>query len=145
MTLPADAGTYLLHLRLERSRWLTVGRLGEFRFPAGEYVYVGSAFGPGGLRARLGRHLRGDGRPHWHIDTLRAAATVCGFKFAVTDRPLECVWSQALATLPQAGIPVPGFGSSDCRLGCRAHLIAFPGETILHRLREMLPAPAEGT
>src|SRR3990172_11736037 len=90
--LPSDPGTYALHLRLNRSRWVQIGRLGETRFPAGEYVYIGSAFGPGGLRARLGRHVRGDGQPHWHIDALRAIANVCGLCYIVTTQLLECRW-----------------------------------------------------
>jgi Uri superfamily endonuclease len=111
-------------------------------FPAGDYIYVGSAFGPGGLRTRLGRHLRGDGHPHWHIDTLRAAASVVGYVFAIADQPVECRWSQALAALPQARIPAPGFGSSDCRSGCQAHLIAFPVGSDLRRiLTTLVPAP----
>jgi len=40
----------------------------------GLYVYVGSACGPGGLRARLARHLCGRRRRlHWHIDKLIVA------------------------------------------------------------------------
>ena len=60
--LPTERGSYALHLRLARSRVLQIGRLGRFTFPAGEYIYVGSALGAGGLRSRVGRHLRGDGK-----------------------------------------------------------------------------------
>lgn len=124
-TLPADNGCYVLILQLSRARPITVGRSGKVLFPRGIYLYVGSAFGSGGLRSRVGRHLRGDGRWHWHIDYLRSAADVHGCFYTVTDRPLECEWSQALAALSNATIPVPHFGSSDCRSGCRSHLIAF--------------------
>jgi Uri superfamily endonuclease len=92
----------------------------------GPYLYVGSARGAGGLRARVGRHLLGGGARHWHIDYLRADAEVLGAFYTVTDRMLECEWSQTLAQLPRAFIPVPHFGSSDCKSGCTAHLIAFP-------------------
>lgn len=125
MTLPAEGGCYVLHLHLSRSRTLRIGQLGRFTFASGEYIYVGSAFGLGGLRSRVGRHLHSDGRWHWHIDYLRSAADVHGCFYTVTDRPLECEWSQALAALPNATIPMPRFGSSDCRSGCRSHLIAF--------------------
>jgi len=37
----------------------------------GYYIYIGSAFGPGGVRARMLRHLRADKPKHWHIDYLR--------------------------------------------------------------------------
>ena len=33
---------------------------------------------------------------------------------------------QALAALPNACVPIPHFGASDCRMGCPAHLIAVP-------------------
>jgi len=124
--LPRGAGCYVLILRLSSMRSITVGRLGKVLFLQGTYLYVGSAFGSGGLRSRVGRHLRGDSRWYWHIDYLRSAAEVHGCSYTVTDRPLECEWAQALAALPNATIPMPHFGSSDCRSGCEAHLIAFP-------------------
>jgi Uri superfamily endonuclease len=125
MTLPAEGGCYVLVTCLPRAQSIAVGRFGKVLFPRGTYLYAGSAFGLGGLRSRVGRHLRGDGILHWHIDYLRAAAEVRGCFYTVTDRPLECEWSQALAALPNATIPMPRFGSSDCRSGCRSHLITF--------------------
>jgi Uri superfamily endonuclease len=124
--LPASHGTYVLHLFVSHAQPIKVGRLGLHHLPIGDYFYMGSARGAGGLRARVGRHLRGDGTLRWHIDYLRAVAEVRDVLYTVTDTPLECVWSQALAQLPDAFIPVPHFGSSDCRLGCAAHLIVFP-------------------
>ena len=111
-----------------------VGRMGCFHFPAGDYIYLGSAQGPGGLRARLGRHLLGSGKHHWHIDHLRAATQVRGFGYQIRlvesgvapHLPLECVWSQKLAALSGVNLPVPDFGASDCRSGCRAHLVHIP-------------------
>ena len=124
-------------LSLPAKRYLRVGRLGEAEFPGGVYVYCGSAHNPGGIRARLGRHLHSvRSNPHWHIDYLRRSADVLGACWlnaqAVNDRSdhtmpdsLECRWSQALIKIPSACIPMPGFGSSDCRSGCRSHLVAF--------------------
>ncbi len=123
--LPALPGSYALSLRLAKDSILQVGRLGQFRFSRGDYVYLGSALGPGGLRARLGRYLRGDGRLRWHIDTLRTAAQVFGFHYIISPLSLECRWNQALAAMPGSSTPVPGFGASDCRSICPAHLIFF--------------------
>lgn len=125
-SLPEEFGTYALHLRLSREKIIRIGRLGQFSFPGGDYIYLGSAFGPGGIRARLGRHLRGNGKLHWHIDYLRSAARIEGFWYSMKVHNLECQMSQDLALLPEAFIPAPGFGASDCRSGCKAHLIAFP-------------------
>ncbi len=49
---------------------LEIGRLGSFNIIPGFYAYVGSAFGPGGLRARIRHHLESVAQPHWHIDYL---------------------------------------------------------------------------
>ena len=130
--ISAEAGSYLLWLHLPQSKILTVGKLGSFTFPEGDYAYLGSARGPGGLRARLGRHLRGNGKTRWHIDYLRAAAHLRGYGFVIHRRgmmcraPMECDWSQKLAALPKSRIVALGFGASDCNLGCATHLICFP-------------------
>jgi len=47
-------------------------RPGQIPFPAGWYVYTGSA--RNGLAQRVGRHLRHNKRKHWHIDYLLAVA-----------------------------------------------------------------------
>jgi Uri superfamily endonuclease len=54
---------------------LSVGRLGEFDLVPGFYAYVGSAFGLGGLRARIGHHPESTAEPHWHIDYLLKVET----------------------------------------------------------------------
>lgn len=136
-TLSEHPGSYALILSLPAPRYLRVGRLGEAVFPAGVYVYCGSARNPGGIRARLGRHLHNKrSNPHWHIDYLRRCADVLGAYWlngqSVDGRsdqslpdPLECRWSQALIKVPSACIPMPGFGSSDCRSGCGSHLVVI--------------------
>lgn len=141
VNIRSGLGTYGLHMRLDRSRRLQIGRLGEFTFPPGDYVYVGSALGPGGLQARLNRHLRGDGRPHWHIDWLRAVSDIIGCWYQIDGLRLECSWSQVLAAEPGAGIPLPGFGASDCRSisgKCAAHLFLFDSGMLPERLQETL-------
>ena len=145
--LPVAHGAYVLHLSLTHSHAIAIGRLGEQYLPAGYYFYVGSAHGAGGLRSRVERHLRSDGRPHWHIDYLHAVVQVQNALYTVTDIPLECRWSQALQQLPQAFIPVQRFGASDCRSGCGAHLIAVPRRSDIARvllvLTEITPTPIE--
>jgi Uri superfamily endonuclease len=117
--LPPEPGTYGLGLTLATSTQCTVGALGTWTFPVGHYVYVGSAWGPGGLRARVGRHLRGAGAVRWHIDYLRAHARPTAVWLA-PDAHLECTWAQHLTAHPDARIIAPRFGASDCR--CPAHL-----------------------
>ena len=56
MDLPEDKGTYVLIASLAQMKRLEIGRLGTFDIKPGFYAYVGSAFGAGGLRARIGHH-----------------------------------------------------------------------------------------
>ena len=67
-----QTGTYALVLASTKAAPVRVGKLGSLQLQPGFYVYVGSAHGPGGLRARLAHHLEPTARPHWHIDYLRA-------------------------------------------------------------------------
>jgi Uri superfamily endonuclease len=69
--ITAQPGTYVLVLRCFTTRTVGVGRIGPVRLAPGWYLYVGSAFGPGGLRARIGHHTKRSARPHWHIDYIR--------------------------------------------------------------------------
>ncbi len=117
-------GSYVLALRLDAPHTLHVGRLGEFDFPAGWYLYAGSARGPGGLLARLARHgrrLGPDKRARWHVDYLREQAAWGGAWGRVAGERQECAWAAALRDLPGAQVVAPGFGSSDCR--CPTHLV----------------------
>lgn len=135
---PALPGSYAIHYSLRLASRIQIGRLGEIHFPAGEYIYLGSARGPGGLRARLHRHLGATPvKRHWHIDHLHAIAQprACCYLLdadlpkSSSSQSIECAWSRALASFAGATIPVKGFGATDCRGRCLAHLIAFPYET----------------
>jgi Uri superfamily endonuclease len=120
-----DSGAYCLLIRLDRAAEATIGRLGRFRFPAGYYVYCGSA--ARGLGARTARHQRGAKTIHWHIDYLLAlpeARLVACVPYP-SERRRECEFNGSVQRQRGARVPVPGFGSSDCRAGCPAHLTHF--------------------
>jgi len=123
--IPDHPGTYVLILKLSRPAAIRVGRLGHFQFPASWYAYAGSAHGPGGLAARISRHLRSPKPLHWHVDYLRAHAQPVEIWYTVGTRKRECAWAQAQSRLPGASMPVPRFGASDCH--CPAHLIHLAG------------------
>jgi Uri superfamily endonuclease len=94
--------------------------LGTWNFPARLYLYVSSAWGPGGLAARVGRHIRGSAAPRWHIDDLRFHARPVAVWLA-KDVKVECAWAQSLLRIPDARVIAPGFGASDCT--CVSHLV----------------------
>ncbi len=111
-------GSYCLILELPRALAIRVGRLGTFRFPAGTYVYAGSALG--GIDARVGRHLRRRKRKRWHIDYLLAHARVADVLRIEARHRVECEMNRLALRVPGARTAVPGFGSSDC--ACSSHL-----------------------
>ncbi len=122
-SLPPLPGTYALVLRFSKRLEIVVGRLGVLEAQPGYYVYVGSALGPGGLAARVGRHLYSEKTLRWHIDYLRAEAQVEEVWYATGKRNQECRWAGVLRSLPGASMPLAGFGASDC--GCPSHLLFF--------------------
>jgi len=118
--LPAGTGAYVLLIRLSDRLPLTLaGRSGVTLAP-GNYLYCGSAHGPGGIKARVGRHMRPDKAIRWHVDQLTTGGTVAGaWVFPNGD---ECGLVAMLADMP---VPVPGFGSTDCGT-CPSHLLSWP-------------------
>jgi Uri superfamily endonuclease len=116
-----DKGTYILTMKLENAVEIAIGKLGRFTFPAGHYLYFGSAMN--GLHARITRHLRKDKKLHWHIDYLLQKATIIEIFCVESEERLECRLCLEATKLPGANIPVKGLGSSDCR--CTSHLLYF--------------------
>lgn len=123
-------GLYQLLIRLDQDEVIPVGKLGTFRFPAGFYVYTGSAMG--GLDARIARHLSKTKRFHWHVDYLLERSTIVRYAIRELEshkvrkpkaRSDECSLNDAILAAEGAQIPVRGFGSSDCE--CMSHLVYF--------------------
>ncbi len=107
--------TYQLLIHLARPARLRIGALGVYDFPAGRYVYTGSA--RRNFEARIARHLRRVKRLRWHIDYLLAdpGAEVVD---VVRSSLSECELNQRNG----GNIVVAGFGAGDCRAGCGSHL-----------------------
>jgi Uri superfamily endonuclease len=113
-------GTYILVLENRRRKRIRVGRLGLCDFAQGWYLYVGSAFGPGGVAARCGHHRRISQRPRWHIDYLRAKSVLRQIWYSHDPCRREHEWAGLLANQLGLSQPIPGFGASDCQ--CGSHL-----------------------
>lgn len=117
--MPRQPGTYQLHLEVSDAARVSVGKLGTFLFPAGRYIYTGSALN--GIEQRLARHRQPYKKLHWHIDYLLPHAQIVSVTVLYSFERLECLLNRQLLEQPEARVIVRGFGSSDCR--CRAHLV----------------------
>jgi len=125
-------------MRAQDRLQLQIGRLGGMQLSKGWYVYVGSAFGPGGLAARVSRHLQRHKTRHWHIDHLIWATTVREVWYSQRQRDLEHCWAQAALDQPAARNLLRGFGASDCQ--CLSHLVRFPTRRAVKTLFNALGA-----
>jgi len=135
-TITKQPGTYVLILVNSRLGVLPIGQLGDLSLQPGVYVYVGSAWGPGGLAARVQHHYRISSRPHWHIDYLRARCDLNRIWFTTASGRVEHKWAKALARLPKVTVPLQGFGASDCR--CNTHLFWFPSPPSLRAFQRQV-------
>lgn len=132
----SSKGTYILIVRLDRRCEITIGKKGTFVFSAGNYAYVGSAFGPGGLRARINHHLKKSASPRWHMDYLRNAAAPVQVWTSNDSQKLEHRWAAVLSRSIRTTAPVPGFGSTDC--SCYSHLFRLTGLHCMNDFRERI-------
>jgi len=125
MVIEPKPGTYALIFSCASSARIRVGRLGTMQLQRGYYVYLGSALGPGGLRARIAHHQKLSTRPHWHIDYLRAHTHLQSVWLNYDGRRHEHEWARAMQKMKEATIPFLRFGASDC--SCPSHLYFFKG------------------
>jgi Uri superfamily endonuclease len=122
LALPDNKGTYVLISQVLQTKRLEIGSLGKYDIIPGFYAYVGSAFGSGGLRARIGHHLESTAEPHWHIDYLLRIARPVEVWFTTARRKLERHWAELLEDNPTFKVPIPRFGSSDYHRSRTSHL-----------------------
>jgi Uri superfamily endonuclease len=131
----STGGTYVLLLECAVKAELSIGKLGSMKTGPGYYLYVGSAFGPGGVRARIKHHRKTALLPHWHIDYLRPVAGLVE-AWCVYGRRCEHEWAQILLQSENIETPLPCFGSSDC--ACETHLFQLEHKPAKAELEELL-------
>lgn len=117
--MTAQPGTYALIFKCRARASARVGRWGRLDLVRSYYVYVGSAFGPGGLRARVSRHCRRDKPKHWHIDYLREFLEPVAVWYSHESIRLEHRWAKIFSLMDET-TSTARFGCSDCR--CGSHL-----------------------
>lgn len=109
--------SYQLHIILKDNSKIEIGKLGNFLFPMGKYIYTGSA--KKNIDARINRHKSNspNKKLHWHIDYLlnnKNAEITEVQKFDIE----ECALNQKIS----GKIIIAKFGSSDCKNKCKSHL-----------------------
>ena len=120
---------YALLINVRKDMTIKIGSFGLRHFAKGKYVYAGSA--RKGFDARIRRHLSKTKRLHWHADYLLFSKVVFIEKvIAFGDYVKECDIISALISSGCGKIWIKGFGSSDCRCGCPAHLLGVDGSAI---------------
>ena len=112
-------GSYVLVFESAAEHAVTVGAMGEVAIRPGYYLYIGSAFGAGGVHARVSRHLRVDKKMHWHIDYVRPFLHPVAVWGSYDAERREHQWAQMIGAWAGVQIPVARFGASDC--ACASH------------------------
>ncbi len=120
--LEGKKGAYVLLVLLDKALPVGAGRQKTGHLSPGIHAYVGSAYGPGGLAARIRRHFRADKKVHWHIDRLTLEAS--GLAAFIVEHGDECQLARALLETGCAEVTLEGFGSTDC-LTCSSHLMTI--------------------
>ncbi len=118
-----DGGLYVFLMRLTEPQLVKVGALGVFEFDEGWYLYTGRA--KRSLAKRVERHWSLKQKLRWHIDHLATAPTsepVGAIVIPNSAGISECYLNQMIGQMFAGQVPAPGFGASDCREGCPAHL-----------------------
>jgi Uri superfamily endonuclease len=102
-----EPGTYALILQSHTTARVQIGRWREIDVEPGYYIHIGSAFWPGGVRARISRHCRTDKPKHWHIDYLREFVIPIGVWVSYEPERLEHRWAQAFYDMRETMVSRP--------------------------------------
>ena len=108
-------GNYVLLIKLDKSQYVPIGKLGVLYFIRGYYAYVGSALN--GIEARVNRHFNPHKKHHWHIDYLLDKGIIYEVFIIPTQNKLECKIASAISREFNC---ISRFGAGDCR--CPGHL-----------------------
>lgn len=127
-------GAYFLGIETKRFLLLAGASFGSARLAPGFYLYCGSAYGPGGMEARLNRHLKRHKKQRWHVDQLTTQGKVR--LVGRVPEGQECDLVSQFSALSGSAFPVPGFGSSDCKT-CPSHLLLVDEGRLRPYLAEM--------
>ena len=133
--IEAVPGNYVLVLAAAGSETADIGKLATIVTQKGYYLYTGSAFGPGGIQARINRHVKQVKPRRWHIDYLSEQLLLTEVWFCEAESNIECRMFDVLAGMGGEQ-HCKGFGASDCC--CPSHLLYFERVPDLEYLAKQL-------
>lgn len=129
-------GNYILQLILEKGKEIAVGKSKNQFFESGYYLYIGSAFGGGGVKSRLDRHLRSEKKLHWHIDYLLLETKIVSAWFILLDYSIEHKIAAEFIATKNFKVGMNRFGSGDCN--CVSHLFFSKKKMSLQTVNKVL-------
>jgi Uri superfamily endonuclease len=117
INIPELKGTYILVISVVDDLNVKIGCLGRYELKKGIYVYVGSARGPGGLKARIYRHLKLNKKVRWHIDylTVNPKVKIKAVFYLKSKALLEAAIAKKLFNNDLFEGVIKGFGCTDKR------------------------------
>lgn len=118
--MSAAAGAYVLLIETASPLPIRLPQNDVSVLAPSTYLYVGSANGPGGIKARLRRHFRPNKKIHWHVDQLTTRSALVEALAVIGGN--ECRLGEVLLASGCYQVALAGFGSSDCRT-CSSHLL----------------------
>lgn len=118
--MSAAAGAYVLMIETASPLPVRLPQKDVSVLAPSTYLYVGSANGPGGIKARLRRHFRPNKKIHWHVDQLTTCSASVEALAVIGGN--ECALGEILLASKRYQVALQGFGSSDCRT-CSSHLL----------------------
>jgi len=133
--LPRIKGTYAVLFRCDVVARIKLGCAGLHTLRPGWHVYIGSAFGGGGVGARVGRYLRRNAKVKWQIDRMKPYLTPHEIWYTLDVEKRECLWAQAMLDMPRVSY-LSHVGSTDC--DCKAHLFVFDKFPAIRTFRVIL-------
>ncbi|MEM2304268.1 MAG: GIY-YIG nuclease family protein [Candidatus Methanomethylicia archaeon] len=137
--IPESEGTYILVMEVASDFNIKIGCLGKHELKEGIYMYVGSARGPGGLKARIYRHLRLNKRIRWHIDylTVNPKVKIKAVFYLKSKTLLETIVARRLLSSNFFEGVIKGFGCTD-RKNSYTHLYKLKNINSIEELMKEL-------
>lgn len=135
-----EKGTYILFFSNNSEIEVVVGSLNKITFQKGIYLYIGSAFGPGGLTKRIQRHNNPSKMIFWHIDYL---STNRNFKLISVIEIFSLIKNECSIVnfllndifLEDKISSISNFGSSDCHY--KFHLLFLKNKSVQEALKQI--------